>query len=63
MRQTMKFNKKIFVAIGVFFVITLIGWNSVQKGAKKPFRLEKPRLAPIAEADWNDEQTKLLSPY
>jgi len=59
----MKYRKEILVAICVFFVITLIGWNSVQKGSKKPFRLKEPRLAPIAEADWNDEQTKLLTPY
>ena len=59
----MKFRKEIFVAIGVLFIITLIGWNSVQKGSKKPFRLKEPRLAPIAKADWNDEQIKLLAPY
>ena len=59
----MKYRKEIVIAIGVFFVITLIGWNSVQKGNKKPFRLKESRLAPIVEADWNDEQTKLLAPY
>ncbi len=59
----MKFRKEIVIAIGVFFIITLIGWNSVQRGTKKPFRLKEPRLSPLTETQWNDEQRKLLTPY
>lgn len=59
----MRFKKEIFVSITVFFIITLAGWNSVQKGTKKPFRLKEPRLAPLTEAQWNDVQIKLLSPF
>lgn len=59
----MKFLKVIYVSIGVFLMITLAGCNSVQKGTKKPFRLKEPRLAPLMEAQWNEEQTKLLAPY
>ena len=58
----MKFLKEIFLPIGVFFIIILVGCNSVQKGTKKPFRLKEPRLAPLTESQWNEEQTKLLSP-
>jgi alkylhydroperoxidase family enzyme len=58
----MKFLKDIFLSIGVFFIIILVGCNSVQKGTKKPFRLKEPRLAPLTESQWNEEQIKLLSP-
>ncbi len=58
----MKFLKDIFLSIGVFFIIILIGCTSVQKGTKKPFRLEEPRLAPLTESQWNEEQIKMLSP-
>jgi alkylhydroperoxidase family enzyme len=58
----MKFLKEILLPIGVFFIIILVGCNSVQKGAKKPVRLKEPRLAPLTESQWNEEQTKLLSP-
>ncbi len=58
----MKFLKVIYISIGLLFIITLVGCNSVQKGSKKPFRLKEPRLAPVTESQWNEEQTKLLSP-
>jgi len=58
----MKFVKDISLSIGVFFIIILVGCNSVQKGTKKPFRLTEPRLAPLTESQWNEEQTKLLTP-
>jgi alkylhydroperoxidase family enzyme len=59
----MKFIKEIFVSISVFLIITLVGCNSVQKGTKKPFRLKEPRLAPLTESQWNEEQIKLLTPF
>ncbi len=59
----MKFLKEIFLPIGVFFIIILVGCNSVQKGAKKPVRLKEPRLAPLTESQWNEEQIKVLTPY
>lgn len=59
----MKFLKVIYISIGVFFIIILVGCNSVQKGSKKPFRLKEPRLAPLTESQWNEEQIKLLTPY
>ena len=59
----MKFLKVIYISIGLLFIITLVGCNSVQKGTKKPFRLKEPRLAPLTESQWNEEQIKLLTPY
>ena len=58
----MKSLKDIFLSVGVVFIIILVGCNSVQKGTKKPFRLKEPRLAPLTESQWNEEQIKLLSP-
>ncbi len=59
----MRFLKEIFLPIGVFFIIILVGCNSVQKGTKKPFRLKEPRLAPLTESQWNEEQIKLLTSF
>ena len=59
----MKFIKDIFLSTGVFFIIILVGCNSVQKGTKKPFRLKEPRLAPLMESQCSEEQIKLLSPW
>ena len=59
----MRFLKGIYILIGSLLIITLVGCNTVKKGTKKPFRLKEPRLAPLTEAQWNEEQTKLLVPY
>ena len=58
----MKFLKDISISIGLLIIIALIGCTSIQKGTKKPFRLKEPRLAPLTESQWNEEQTKLLVP-
>ncbi|MFX0200927.1 MAG: carboxymuconolactone decarboxylase family protein [Candidatus Hodarchaeota archaeon] len=59
----MKFHRVICLSMGVFLMIALTGCNSAQKGTKEHFRLKEPRLAPLTEAQWNEEQTKLLVPY
>jgi alkylhydroperoxidase family enzyme len=59
----MKFLKVIYISIGLLFIITLVGCNSVQKGSKKPVRLKEPRIAPLTESQWNEEQIKLLTPF
>ena len=59
----MKFLKVIYVSIGLLLIIILVGGNSVQKGSKKPVRLKEPRIAPLTESQWNEEQIKLLTPY
>ncbi len=58
----MKFLKGIYISLGLLFIITLVGCNSVQKGSKKPFRLKEPRIAPLTESQWNEEQIKVLTP-
>ncbi len=61
-RKNMKFLKVIYISIGLLLIITLVGCNSVQKGSKKPVRLKEPRIAPLTESQWNEEQIKLLTP-
>ena len=58
----MKFLKVIYIMIGLLFIIALVGCNSVQKGSKRPVRLKEPRLAPLTESQWNEEQIRLLTP-
>ena len=58
----MKFLKNISISIGLFFIIVLVCCDSELKGTKKPFRLNEPRLAPLTESQWNEEQIKLLAP-
>ena len=58
----MKSLKVIYITVGLLFIITLVGCNSVQKGNKKPVRLKEPRLAPLMESQWNEEQIKSLTP-
>lgn len=58
----MKFLKIISISIGLFFIIVLVCCDSELKGTKKPYRLNEPRLAPLTESQWNEEQIKLLAP-
>jgi hypothetical protein len=59
----MKFLKVIYISIGLLFIIILVGCDSLQKGSKKPVRLKEPRIAPLTESQWNEEQIKVLTPY
>jgi alkylhydroperoxidase family enzyme len=59
----MKFLRVIYISIGLMFIIILVGCDSGQKGSKKPVRLKEPRIAPLTESQWNEEQIKVLTPY
>jgi len=58
----MKGSKSISFSAGLLLIAVLLSLAFVQKGTKKPFRLEEPRLAPLEESQWDDEQAKLLTP-
>jgi 4-carboxymuconolactone decarboxylase len=58
----MKYLKVVTTSIAVLIIITWLGSSLVQKGAKKPFRLKEPRLAPLTELEWNEQQAKFLKP-
>ncbi|MFQ5825685.1 MAG: carboxymuconolactone decarboxylase family protein [bacterium] len=57
----MKILKIVLVAISSLFIILLISCDSKLKKTQKPFRLNEPRLTPLEESQWTEEQTKLLS--
>ncbi len=59
----MKFLKSFSISIGLLFIIVLLCCDSVQKRTKNPVRLKEPRLAPLTESQWNEEQIKLLTPF
>ncbi len=59
----MKFLKNVSVPIVLLFLILFIFCNSETNRTKKPFRLNEPRLVPLTESQWNEEQLKVLSQY
>jgi len=59
----MKFQKNIALSLSFLITLALGGCSSGQKGSQKLCRLEKPRISPLAESQWNEEQTELLTPH
>ena len=59
----MKFQGNIAISMSLLIIITLGGCSSGQEESQKPFRLEKPRIASLAESEWSEKQTELLTPY
>jgi len=59
----MTFQNKMLLSIFLLAFMTLGGCSPGQKESLKPFRLEQPRIAPLAESQWDEIQTKLLMPY
>jgi alkylhydroperoxidase family enzyme len=59
----MKFKKDISVLIALMFISVLVSCDSKQNRIQEPFRLNTPRIAPLTESQWNEEQIKVLSQY
>ena len=59
----MIFRKYKVFSMSLLIIILLGGCTSGQKESPKPFRLEEPRIAPLAEAEWSEKQTELMTPY
>lgn len=59
----MIFKKNMAFSMSLLIIITLGGCSSGQKESQKPFRLEEPRLAPLAESQWSEKQNELLTPF
>jgi alkylhydroperoxidase family enzyme len=55
--------KNMAAGIGIVVIMTMGGCSSRQEESQKPYRLEKPRIAPLAESEWSERQTELLTPY
>ena len=47
----------------LLIILALGGCSSGQEEFQKPFRLEKPRIAPLAEDQRNQKQAELLTPF
>ena len=58
----MKYHKNLLLVTMITFLFLLFCCASVQKSEDKTVRLDSPRLAPVAESEWNDAQKKLLTP-
>jgi 4-carboxymuconolactone decarboxylase len=59
----MIFQKSSVFLLCLPIIMTLGGCSSSKKVSEKSFRLEKPRIAPLAESEWNERQRELLGPY
>jgi 4-carboxymuconolactone decarboxylase len=59
----MKFLKNVSVPIVLLFQIVFVFCDSESNRIQKPFRLKEPRLVPLTESQWNEEQMKVLSQY
>lgn len=59
----MTFQKKWALSLSLMVIMTFGGCASGQKELEKPFRLEKPRIAPLAESEWSERQRDLLGPF
>ena len=59
----MTFQKKWAFFISLMVIMTIGGCASGQKEPEKSFRLEKPRIAPLAESEWSERQRNLLEPF
>lgn len=49
-------------------IAALVSWNvaacgAAQEDSRDVLRLQEPRLAPLAELEWSQRQSELLSPY
>ena len=57
----MPFQKNTILAISLA-IISLGGCTQGHKEPPKPLRLEEPRIAPLAESEWDEKQNELLTP-
>ena len=58
----MKLPNEPSILVILLIIISLVGCSSAQKKAKKLFRLQVPRLAPLVESEWTEEQANFLNP-
>lgn len=59
----MKLKKKRTASMCLLIILALGGCSSGQEEFQKPFRLEKPRITPLAEDQRNQKQAELLTPF
>jgi 4-carboxymuconolactone decarboxylase len=59
----MKPKRYVFLFALLLPIVAFLGCHWAQRRAEKPFRLSQPRLAPLAESQWSEEQNQLLAPW
>ena len=59
----MKFFRNFFISAGLMLIMTVALGFDIQKESKKPIRLTEPRLMPLPESNWTEEQARLLKPF
>jgi 4-carboxymuconolactone decarboxylase len=50
------------IMVFLLFFMALTGCALLQKGSQTAIRLKEPRMAPLPESQWNEEQAKMLTP-
>ena len=57
----MKSPKEILLMIILGFLVFLIGCATLEKGSGERGRLKEPRIRPVPESEWTEEQKKILN--
>jgi alkylhydroperoxidase family enzyme len=58
----MNLSKKLSILAVFLIIFVMMGCSSGPKKAEGPFRLKEPRIAPLAESQWSERQSQLLTP-
>ena len=59
----MKSQKLTALLLSALAICNAAGCSSIEDESPDPIRLQEPRLAPLAESEWNERQSGLLTPY
>jgi 4-carboxymuconolactone decarboxylase len=57
----MKLSKGILSVIILGFLVFLLGCATLEKGSAERGRLKEPRIKPVPESEWTEEQQKILN--
>jgi 4-carboxymuconolactone decarboxylase len=52
----------LFAVIGLAILLSQMGCASLKEGGQERVRLKEPRVKPLAESEWTEEQRKILTP-
>ena len=59
----MKSQKLTALLLSALAICNAAGCSSIEDETPDPIRLQEPRLAPLAESEWNERQGGLLTPF
>ena len=52
----------LFAVLGIGILLCQVGCASLKMGGQERVRLKEPRIKPLAEPEWTEEQRKILTP-